>query len=96
MHIGTLQIKLHLPNSQSLKAKRRIIKSLMDKLKHRYNVAVAEVDYLDQWQLASIGIVSVCNEGKPLEQLLAKILQYVKENSHELVLLDHQKEVSIL
>ena len=55
-----------IPMSASLKYKRRIIKSLKTKLRGRYNASVAEVEYLDKWQRATIAVVLVCNERSKL------------------------------
>ncbi len=62
MHIGIAKITIRIPLSQSLKAKRRVVKSLCDRVRSRYPVSVSEVAHQDQWQLASIGIAYVNSE----------------------------------
>jgi uncharacterized protein YlxP (DUF503 family) len=50
---------LHVPESRSLKAKRAAIRPIVDGLRHRFRVSVAEVDHLDQWQRCAIGVAVV-------------------------------------
>ena len=67
--VGLLSVELHLPLCQSLKDKRMVLRSVKDRLK-KLNVAVAEVEYLDRWQRAGIGIVGVSNEADHVQQVL--------------------------
>ncbi|NQV14642.1 DUF503 domain-containing protein [bacterium] len=76
---GILHIELHLPAAQSLKHKRSVIKSLKDKLHSRFNVSVAEVGYLDKWQLAEIAIACVSREQSYLESQFEKIYAFVDQ-----------------
>ncbi|HDJ23611.1 MAG TPA: DUF503 domain-containing protein, partial [Candidatus Aminicenantes bacterium] len=50
MIIGLLEIELYFPSSHSLKEKRKILHRIKDKIQKKYNVALAELDYLDKWQ----------------------------------------------
>ena len=50
--IGVLTLEIRVENAHSLKEKRHVVKSLKDRLRHKYNVAVAEIDYQDLWQQA--------------------------------------------
>ncbi|MGB6975833.1 MAG: DUF503 domain-containing protein, partial [Gammaproteobacteria bacterium] len=59
MHIGICKITLHLPTNHSLKGKRKVIHSLSERIQHRFNVAVAEVDNNDVWQLATLGLACI-------------------------------------
>lgn len=67
--VGLLSVEMHLPMCQSLKDKRMVLRGVKDRLK-KLNVAVAEVEYLDRWQRAGLGIVSVSNEGDHVQQVL--------------------------
>ena len=53
--IGVLTLELRLENSHSLKEKRHVVESLKDRLRNKFNVAVAEIDYQDLWQRAAVG-----------------------------------------
>jgi hypothetical protein len=68
--IGLLVIELHFPEAQSLKAKRMVVKSIRDRLRRRFNVAVAETGYLELWQRAELAAVSVSGTRSRLESEL--------------------------
>ena len=76
--IGQLHLELHLPAAQSLKQKRSVIKSLKDRLRNKYNVSVAEVDYLDKWQRAKLAIVMVSSDRGPLESGFQSISAFIE------------------
>jgi uncharacterized protein len=68
--IGVLTLELRLENSHSLKDKRHVVKSLKDRLRHKFNVAVAEIDYQDLWQRAALAAVTVSSDHVHAEQVL--------------------------
>lgn len=71
MIVGVMSWELALAGCQSLKDKRRIVKSLKDRLHQRFNVSAAEVDYLDMWQRAALAVSVVTNEHRHAEEVLA-------------------------
>jgi uncharacterized protein len=77
MIVGVLRIELFVPESDSLKSKRFAIKSIKDRLRSRFNVAVAEVDNGDKWQRASLGVVAVSNESRHVESIMGNVLNLV-------------------
>ena len=72
MPIGSALVELEIPASNSLKDKRRVVKSVIARLRHRYNLAVAEVDYLDDRSRAAIMLVTVANSSSYAHGLLEK------------------------
>ena len=66
--ICIINIELRVPLSQSLKDKRKQIKSLKDKIQNRFNASVAEIDYLDEWQRSVIGVSMISNDRVFLEK----------------------------
>ncbi len=68
LHISLTCIDFLVPHADSLKAKRRVIKSLKDKLRARFNASVAEIGYLEEWQRATIGITMISNEKQHLQR----------------------------
>ncbi|MFQ5695273.1 MAG: DUF503 domain-containing protein [Terriglobia bacterium] len=70
MIVGLLTLEIHLPQARSLKDKRQVLRKLKDRLRARFNVAIAELDHQDLWQRAAVGIVSLSNEKRGLAQLL--------------------------
>lgn len=95
MNLGILKIKLNLPSNQSLKGKRQIIKSLCARIhnKNGHNVAVAEVADMDLWQLATIAVVCVSNDGHYIQKTLAKVVDFIRDWQGEYVLIDHKLEI---
>jgi len=87
--IGTISIKIFIPTSLSLKDKRSVVRSLITRLKNKFNISVAEIDSLDQWQIAVIGMAIVGNETKILNQQISKIITFIEANTDfELINLD--------
>ena len=74
MPVGLLTLELHIPDAQSLKEKRQVLRSLKDKLRRDFNVAVAEMEHHDTWQRSVVGIVTISNEEKHLREVLQKVL----------------------
>ena len=68
--IGVLTLEIHVEHSHSLKDKRQVVKSLKDRLRGRFNVAVAEIDGLDSWQSSVIAVVTVANDRVFAEKVL--------------------------
>jgi uncharacterized protein YlxP (DUF503 family) len=80
MVVGISTIELTIPESNSLKDKRQIIRSMLDGVRRRFNVSAAEVDHLDLWRRATLGIAAVSNEQKFLDQVLDKVTHWIEEN----------------
>lgn len=80
MIVGICTIEIHLPYSQSLKDKRKVIKGLKDRLRGRHNISLAEVDGQDLWQRSVLGIAAVASAKPPLEGLFAAILAEVESH----------------
>jgi uncharacterized protein YlxP (DUF503 family) len=79
--IGVLTLELRLESSHSLKEKRHVVQSLKDRLRHKFNVAVAEIDYQDLWQRAAIAAVTVSSD----HDHAAKVLQSVEDDAAALL-----------
>ncbi len=80
MVIGSLLLTLHIPQSRSLKDKRQVVSSLTARMRRTFNIAVAEVEKLESWQLAVIGVSCVSNDRRHADQMLAKVLSWVEED----------------
>ena len=75
MPIGVLTLEIQIPYSHSLKEKRAVLLKVRDRLRGRFNVAVAELDHQDVWQRATLGIVSISDSQKYLEGLFQQVLR---------------------
>ena len=82
MVVGVLRLRLGVFEARSLKDKRRVTKSLKDRLGARHNVSIAEVDDLDHCQAATLGLAMVANETRFVESALARIVDEVRANPH--------------
>ena len=93
MVVGVLHLSLALPASESLKDKRQVVRSVLQRVRNQFNVSAAEVDTLDQRQLATLGFSCVSNEGRHAEQLLAKVLAYIEGSRLEAEVTDYAVEI---
>ncbi|HEY54434.1 MAG TPA: DUF503 domain-containing protein [Caldilineae bacterium] len=93
MVIGTALIELDIPASASLKDKRRVVRSVIARLRRDYNFSVAEVDALDQWQRAVIGISAVSNDARYTHGLLEKAIAALAEWRLDCVIAGYQIEI---
>ena len=91
MYIGLLTFELFISDSLSLKDKRMIVSSLKDRLRKKYNVAIAELGYQEKWQRAELGIVTIGNSHKIVEESLNKIFGYL-DSQTGFELIAHQFE----
>jgi uncharacterized protein YlxP (DUF503 family) len=71
--VGVLTLELRLQNAHSLKEKRHVVQSLKDRLRHKFNVAVAEIDYQDLWQRAAVAAVTVSADHGFAEKVLRSV-----------------------
>ncbi len=93
MIIGVSQITLHLPGSQSLKDKRQIIKSVMARVRNRFEVAIAEVEEQDRWQIAVLGITCVSNNGQHADEVLGHVRQFIEETRPDILVSNSESEI---
>lgn len=82
MVVGVLRVRLAIFEALSLKDKRRVVKSLKDRLAARHNVSIAEVDDLDHRQAATIGIAMVSNDARFVQSALSKIVDEFRAYPH--------------
>jgi uncharacterized protein YlxP (DUF503 family) len=93
MHVGVCRISLRLPENLSLKGKRQVLKSITSRIRNKFNVAVAEVDDNDVWQLATIGICCVSNNGRYSNQILSKVVDFFINSRFVVEMLDYEIEI---
>jgi uncharacterized protein YlxP (DUF503 family) len=76
--IGT--VELHLPDVGSLKGKRHVLKGLKEKLRHRFEISVAEVDHQDLWQRATLALAYVSGDSRHANEVMSKALDFIEDN----------------
>ena len=80
MIVGTCSLKLTIYESYSLKDKRQVLKSIIQRIKSRFNVSIAEVDLNDKWQNAVIGFACVTNDTNHANQIISKVISFIDED----------------
>ena len=93
MRVGVCRITFHLPDNRSLKGKRRVVRSVCDRLRHRFHVGVAEVGGQDLWQRAVIGVVTVSSDAKVARRVLEAAAEYAESIAAEAVVMDTEFDV---
>ena len=77
VHAAAITFDLHVPESRSLKAKRAVIRPIVDGLRHRFHLSVAETGHLDQWQRAEIGVAIVAATDDRVREVLDTVERFV-------------------
>jgi len=77
MVVGAMIIELRLHDNRSLKGKRKVVRSMVDKVKHKFNVAIAEIGSNDKWQKIELGITAVGNDRRHIDSSLANVLAFL-------------------
>jgi uncharacterized protein len=93
MTIGVCTVQLRLPENQSLKGKRQVLKSLIARLHNRFNVAAAEVDDHDSWQLASLAVTCVTNSERHANQIMAAVVTFIHAQRLDTEIVDYETEI---
>jgi uncharacterized protein len=78
MHVGILQLELSIIDAMSLKDKRRVVKSLKDRIANGNNVSIAEVGALDEHRRTILGLAMVSNDKRYVEGALSKLVDFVR------------------
>jgi len=91
MHIASLTVELEIADGLTLKDKRHVVRSLLDRIRGRFNVGAAEVDHLDSVRFATIAMVGVANEQRFLNEMMSKVTNLI-EGEPRVVVLDEGLE----
>lgn len=92
MLIGACTLKLNIFESDSLKDKRHVIKSIIGKLQSRFNISIAEVDLNDHWQSAVIGFACVTNDSQHANQIISNVIKFV-DGDGRVEIIDYNIEI---
>lgn len=80
MFVVCAEVQLYLAESQSLKDKRQVIKSLKERIRSRFNVAVAEVEHQELWQRATLGLAVLSTEARHARQALDEVVRFIEQD----------------
>jgi len=93
MTIGACRITLRLPENDSLKGKRQVVKSITTRVRNKYNVSIAEIDDNESWQIVSLGITCVSNSVRHADEMLSNVVKFISGSRLEAELLDYEIEL---
>ena len=94
MHVGLCRITMRLPENGSLKGKRQVVRSVTTRVRSKFNVAVAEVEEQDRWQIATLGVSCVSNDAGHCYEVLERVVAFVRGARLDAELLDYEIEVT--
>ncbi len=86
-------LELNIAGASSLKDKRRVVKSVIARLRNQFNIAVAEVGHLDSWQSAVVAAVTVSNDRDYVHGLLSRVVQWIENSRLDCDLIDYDIEL---
>ena len=78
MHVGVALVTLYLADNASLKGKRMVVRSVTQRIRNRFNVAVAEVDTQDAWEVITLGIACLSEDKQHANEMLSKVIAFVE------------------
>jgi uncharacterized protein YlxP (DUF503 family) len=93
MNVGVARINLRIPENQTLKGKRHVLQSIITRVRDKFNVAVAEVENGDKWQIATIGISYVSNDGRHVNEVMDHIINFICGSKFDVEVLDCEVEM---
>jgi len=93
MNIGVCKVNIRIPENETLKGKRQVVQSIVKRVRDKFNVAIAEVENGDKWQIATIGICYVSNDGRHANEVIDKIVDYIVTSRLDVEVLDCQIEL---
>lgn len=91
--IGVCRLVLNLPESQSLKDKRQVLRSLQNRLRNTYSVSLAETDQQDKWQIAELLVAYASSDARHADEVIAKVIDFTEGYHLPVVLVDAETEV---
>ncbi|MBZ4645288.1 MAG: uncharacterized protein PWR27_616 [Petroclostridium sp.] len=92
MIIGSCSVDLSLEGVFSLKEKRQIVKSIINRIQSRFNVSIAEIDAQDKWQYSVLGFCCVSNDTAHANSIISKVINFI-ENDGRVVVIDYSVEI---
>ena len=93
MVVGVCRLIIDIPEARSLKDKRAVVKGIADRVQHRFNVAIAEVDGHQQWGYAELGFACVSTSSQHANQMMQRVIRFMEENVNGGYLADFRTEL---
>ena len=93
MNVGVCKLKIHIPESQSLKDKRSVVKSITARLQNQFNISIAEVDDNELWQIATIGVACVSNNNHRVDEILNSVIAVIEHNYPTIEIIEKETDI---
>ena len=93
MHVGVCAIQLRMPENDTLKGKRRVLRSLLARVRSRFNVSIAEVADNDRHRLVSLGISCTSNDPRHANEMLSRVVTFIQDMRGDTEFLDYNLEI---
>ena len=93
MNIGVGRVSLRIPENMDLKGKRHVLMSIIGRVRSRFDVAVAEVDDNDMWQVATIGICCISNNKRHSNEVISRVVSFIERSRFDVEILDYSIEM---
>ena len=93
MYVGIAHLELYLPENHSLKGKRRVVRSMCDRLRHRFRISVAETGGQDTWQIAEIGLAAVSGDAATARSVIESAVEYAESHLWDVQIIDSDVDV---
>ena len=94
MFVGICRVTLRLPENGSLKGKRKVVLSISQRLRNKFNVAVAEVGDTERWQISELGVSCVSNEAGHARDQLDNVVRFIETSRVDAELINSEIDVS--
>ncbi|WP_291955806.1 DUF503 domain-containing protein [Mahella sp.] len=91
--MAVAMIEISIPFAHSLKDKRHVVKGITARLRNRFNVSVAEMEYMDIWQRAVLGIACISNNGKVANGEIDKAIDYIESGEGEYLVINIEVQI---
>lgn len=93
MNAAICKIYIRLPENGSLKGKRQVIKSIMARVRNKFNVSIAEVDDHHSWQKATIAFAFVSNDSRYSNEVLSRVVNFITQSRFDIEIVDYETEI---
>jgi uncharacterized protein len=93
MNVGVCKLKIHIPESQSLKDKRSVVKSLVARLQKQFNISIAEVGDHELWQIATIGFACVSNHNYRVDDVMTAVISTIEHDYPTVEIIEKDVEI---
>jgi uncharacterized protein YlxP (DUF503 family) len=91
--VGVCKLKIHIPESRSLKDKRSVVKSLVVRLQKQFNISIAEVDDHELWQITTIGLACVSNHNNRVDEVISAAISLIERDFPTIEIIEKELEL---